>query len=90
MVRIESVEFDKVKKTVTVEARDIDREEWYALLLDDEQEEVLPVIKTKVYDLSDSKDRNRFATMLDYYTEAEGTPLQQMKQLEGKQVKFLA
>ena len=27
----------KEQKTVTVEARDIDREEWFALLLDDDQ-----------------------------------------------------
>ena len=33
MVQITKVEFNKEQKTVTVEARDIDREEWFALLL---------------------------------------------------------
>lgn len=91
MVQITKVEFNKEQKTVTVEARDIDREEWFAMLLNDEQEEALPVLKTRVYKLTDSKDRSKFSTMLDYYTEPSGqSPLDQMQQLVGQTLKFLS
>ena len=92
MVQITKVEFNKEQKTVTVEARDIDREEWFALLLDDEQEEVLPVLKTRVYKLTDAKDRSKFSMMLDYYTKdtPDQSPLDQMQQLVGQEIKFLS
>ena len=92
MVQITKVAFNKEQKTVTVEARDIDREEWFALLLDDEQKEVLPVIKTRVYNLTDAKDRSKFSTMLDYCIEdTQGqSPIDQIQQLVGQELKFLS
>lgn len=92
MVQITKVEFNKEQKSVTITARDIDREEWLALLLDDEQDEALVVEKTKTYRLTDSNERSKFATMLDYYTKEEEatSPLDQMQQLVGKELKFLS